>query len=423
LFSDTRGTYIAKTLQNLAAASMNTTKKKAPDAIYRQGTNGIGIYASCMEGVFLAEYENICQLFPREHWGPVYENTTRGALAEFSKTLRELNTHIKANVTTDCFLAYEITDIVSSLSFRLVEKTGELKDELQDALKPIRETAKTSLSELLDDTRRRVSNMPTVPLDGAAVPLTSETMTRLQTMTAYTSPLTTIMVALGDGNWSPTSTSTNPRNSTKGFDVGADGRQLLAHYCSDTIDTLLQSLENKARTILKGKSLLGVFIANNVAVIESMIRSSDLQPVMTSNWMSRVETWRKKGISLYLDAWKDPSSYLLDVTYTNRAGQRPPSGSNAPINSAEIIKGLSSRDKDALKEKFKAFNASFDDLTSKHKQLTLEPQVKAQLAREVQALIEPLYGRFWDRYREIDKKGKYVRYDKGQLATALAGLG
>ncbi|KAI9763140.1 MAG: exocyst complex component exo70 [Geoglossum simile] len=422
-FSDTRGAYVAKTLQNLAAASMNTTKKKTPDAIYRQGANGIGIYASCMEGLFHAEYENICQMFPREHWGTVYGNTTHSALTEFSKTLRELNTHIKANVTTDCFLAYEITDIVSSLSFRLVEKTGELKDELQDALKPIRETAKTSLGELLDDTRRRVSSMPAVPLDGAAVPLTSETMTRLQTMTAYTSPLTTIMVALGDGNWSLTSSSTNPRNSAKGFDVGADGRQLLAHYCSDTIDTLLQGLENKARTILKGKSLLGVFIANNIAVVESMIRSSDLQPVMTSNWMSRVETWRKKGISLYLDAWKDPSSYLLDVTYTNRAGQRPPSGSSAPINSAEIIKGLSSRDKDALKEKFKAFNASFDDLTSKHKQLTLEPQVKAQLAREVQALIEPLYGRFWDRYREVDKKGKYVRYDKGQLATALAGLG
>ncbi|KAI9783824.1 MAG: exocyst complex component exo70 [Geoglossum umbratile] len=422
-FSDIRGTYMAKTLQNLAAASVNTTKKKTPDAIYRQGTNGIGIYASCIEGLFLSEYENACHLFEREHWGPVFVDTTRSALVDFSKTVRELNTHIKANVTTDCFLAYEIIDIVSSLSFRLVEKTGELKDELQDTLKPIRETAKTSLTELLDDTRRRVSNMPSVPLDGAAVPLTSDLMTRLQTMTAYTSPLTTIMVALGDGNWSSTNTSANLQSSTKGFDVGADGRQLLAHYCTDAIDALLQSLENKARAILKGKSLLGVFIANNVAVVESMIRSSDLQPIMTSNWMSRVEIWRKRGISLYLDTWKDPSSYLLDVTYTNRAGQRPPSSSNASINSAEIIKGLSSRDKDALKEKFKAFNASFDDLTSKHKQLTLEPLVKAQLSREVQALIEPLYGRFWDRYREIDKKGKYVRYDKGQLAAVLAGLG
>jgi exocyst complex protein 7 len=424
LFSEIRGTYIARSLQNLAAASVNTTKKKTPDAIYRQGTNGIGVYASSIEGLFLAEYENTCQLFPREHWGPVFGNTTRSALTEFSKTLRELNAHIKANITTDCFLSYETIDIVSSLSFRLVEKTGELKDEFQDALKPIRETAKISLGELMEDVRRRTSNMAAIPLDGAAVPLTSETMTRLQTMTAYVSPLTTIMVALGDGNWFANGVSSNQRNSTKGFDVGADGRQLLAHYCSDTVDTLMQSLENKARPVLKGKSLLGVFIANNVAVVESMIRSSDLQPIMTSNWLSRVETWRKKGISLYLDAWKDPSSCLLDVTYTNRgAGQRPPSSSNAPVNSAEIVKGLSSRDKDALKEKFKSFNTSFEELISKHKQLTMEPQVKGQLAREVQALIEPLYGRFWDRYREVDKKGKYVRYDKGQLAAVLAGLG
>ena len=49
--------------------------------------------------------------------------------------------------------------------------------------------------------------------------------------------------------------------------------------------------------------------------------------------------------------------------------------------------------------------------------------MRSQLAREVQAMIEPLYGRFWDRYHEVDKgKGKYVKFDKGGLAGLLAGL-
>ena len=53
----------------------------------------------------------------------------------------------------------------------------------------------------------------------------------------------------------------------------------------------------------------------------------------------------------------------------------------------------------------------------------MEKEVRSQLGREIQAMVEPLYGRFWDRYHEIDKgKGKYVKYDKGSLSTQLANL-
>ncbi len=103
---------------------------------------------------------------------------------------------------------------------------------------------------------------------------------------------------------------------------------------------------------------------------------------------------------------------------------RPPSGSAGIIDSAAVIKGLSSKDKDAIKEKFKAFNTSFEELSAKHKSLSMEREVRSSLAREVQGMIEPLYGRFWDRYHEIDKgKGKYVKYDKGSLAAQLASMG
>jgi exocyst complex protein 7 len=80
---------------------------------------------------------------------------------------------------------------------------------------------------------------------------------------------------------------------------------------------------------------------------------------------------------------------------------RLPSGSAGVIDSTAIIKGLSSKDKDAIKEKFKAFNASFEELS----QAESEHGARGQklLAREVQAMIEPLYGRFWDRYHEIDR--------------------
>jgi len=176
IYADIRGPYLATSLQNLATASINTTKKKTPDAVYRQGTNGIGMYASGMEGIFLTENDNVRQIFPREEWGFVFDITCRRPLAEFARTLRELNMHIKSNLTTDCFLAYELIDIVTPLSLRLDSKTGELKGPLSDAVKPIRETAKASLPDLLDDVRRKIQALMVLPTDGASVPITAETM-------------------------------------------------------------------------------------------------------------------------------------------------------------------------------------------------------------------------------------------------------
>ncbi|KAI9799568.1 MAG: hypothetical protein M1825_004494 [Sarcosagium campestre] len=409
LYADVRGTYLTTTLTNLAAASINTTKKKSPEALYRRGTNAIGTYATGLESLYLAEYDNICSVFPRDSWGRVFSATVHASLADFSRTLRDLTNHVKSNLMTDCFLAYEVIDIVTILSFNLDKKTGELKTPLLEALKPMRDTAKSSLGHLLDETRRRVSTIQVLPSDGSVAAVTTETMTLLQNMADYPQPLAAVMISLGDGNWSNSKSFSGGGNTTipKNFDVGADGRQLLAHYTIDTIDALLNALEAKGRSLLKNKSVAGVFLANNVAVVDRMLRSSDLGAIVGSP--QRLDFWRKKGVSLYLDAWRDPSAYLLDVQYTNRSGggnsQRPPSGSSAAaiVNSAEIIKGLNSKDKDSIKEKFRGFNASFDDMAARHRGLAMEREVRSQLAREVQAMIEPLYGRFWDRYHDIDK--------------------
>jgi exocyst complex protein 7 len=424
IYAKVRGNYLTSSLQNLALASVNTSKKKTPDAVYRQGTNGIGTYATGIEGMFLAEYDNICALFSRDEWGNVFNLTCQGAMFELSKTLKELNLHIKANLTTDCYLAYEIIEIVSGLSSRLDGRTGQLKAAFASALKPIRDTGKSSLAELLEDTRRRIGNMQSLPGDAGALLLTTDTMTRLQTMVDFLRPISTIMISLGDGNWKSVNASKDTSDavpSLKSFDVGADGKQLFAHYSTDTIDALISSLEQKARAVLKGKSVIGAFLGNNIMTVERMIRNSDLQPLLASR-MSIIDSWRKKAVSLYLDGWRDPPTHLLDVQYTNRGNQRPPSGSAALIDSAAILKGLSNKDKDAIKEKFRLFNITFDECVARHKIMNMDKEVRGMLAREVQHMIEPLYARFWDRYHEVDKKGKYVKYDKASISSIFLSL-
>ncbi|KAK2753127.1 exocyst complex component exo70 [Onygenales sp. PD_40] len=418
IYADIRGPYITSSLQNLATASINTSKRRPTDGPYRQGTNGIGMYASGIEGMFLSEYENISQIFPKDQQSKAMQATCRPALAEFSKTQRELNMYIKSNLMTDCFLAFEIIEIVTGLSYRLEAATGELKSLFFEALRPIRETAKSALSELLEETRRKATAISILPADGATVPLVAEVMSSLSTLTAYSKPLTSILTSLGDGNWRPSS-----KPNTTPLDVSPDSSTLLSHFILDMIETLISALDARARTFHRAKPVLGAFLSNTMCIVDRHIRSSNelSRYLSTPENSARLEIWHKKGISMYLDAWRDPSSHLLDVQYTSRGSARPTSGGQ--VDSGAIVKTLSSKDKDNIKDKFKSFNASFEDLIIRHRSLNLEKEVRISLAKEVQAVIEPLYARFWDRYHEIDKgKGKYVKYDKGSLSAQLAAL-
>ena len=172
--------------------------------------------------------------------------------------------------------------------------------------------------------------------------------------------------------------------------------------------------------MLRGRSLQGVFLANNLCIVERMIRNSELDALLASA-QPKLDQWKKKASSAYVDAWKEPSAHLLDQQYTAKA-PRPPS-TGAAIDSAAVLKALSSKDKDGIKEKFRNFNTSFDELVAKHKAFKMEAEVRRQLGKEVQVFMEPLYNRFWDRYHEVDKgKGKYVKYDKGQMASTLSSL-
>ncbi|ERF75748.1 hypothetical protein EPUS_01578 [Endocarpon pusillum Z07020] len=426
VYAEIRGPYLSNSLQNLATASINTSTKRGQDAgIYREGTSGIGAYANGLEGMITAEADNVSKIFPTSEVGQAIEATCQNAMAVFANTLMELNTFIKSRILTDCFLAFEIIDLVTPISYRLETRTGaRLKSQFSDALRPIRETARSSVSELLEQTRQKASAVAVLPNDGNTVPLVSETMQRISTLSVYSQPLQAILSSIGDGKWRIALTPTLEPTTTPS---AIDSTTLVSNYLTDFLDTLLANLETRAKAFHRSKSLQGCFLSNSYAIVERSIRSSpDLSRHLTSSPTH-------KASSLYLDAWKDPSSYLLDVQYTSRtsnpqgssgggnAANRPVSGS--AIDSATIVKALSSKDRDKIKEKFKAFNSSFDEMVARHKSLYMEREVRSALSREVQALIEPLYARFWDRYHEVDKgKGKTVKYSKADLATLLIGL-
>lgn len=409
IYADMRGDYIANTARTLAMASVNTGRKMNADQIYQPGDNTLPMYADGLRQLAEAEYNSVSPIFRRGEWDRVCAMTMRQPLAEFAKTLRDLNSQIQSNLMMDCFLAYEVLDIVQKLAMDL-ERFVDMKQQILDALKPVRDTAKLSMSKMLADIRENVQGMIALPPDGSALPFTAHVMTRLQTMARLIEPVTSILMDLGDGGWS---------RSVQTLDVRPNGEELFAHYARDSMDALLNALEARARILLKSPAVQGVFLANNVAVIQRMISSSELAPLVSRVAPSLLDSWNKKSSKRYMDAWQEIGRLLFDQQ--NTKSLRPSSGGN---DSASVIRSLGSKEKDAIKEKFRQFNTVFDDLMAKHKSYSLEGEVRAQFAKDVSSMIEPLYRRFWERYHEIDKgRGKYVKYDKSQMSSVLTAMG
>ena len=423
MYADIRGSYMARSLATSAAASMSTARKQNQSELYKRGMCGIGPYTSALEGMLASEFDNIRNIFPREDWGRVLLSTSRSALSDFGKTLRDLNTHIQTNLMTDCFLAYEIIEIISGLMRRLDAKLPDMKKPIAELAQPVRDTARNSLTKILEDTKTRVQALISLPMEGSAIPLTVDIMTRLQVFPQYLGTITTIMASIGDGNWTPSSPPSSTAPSLRSFDgslSGPESNALFARYCSDMLETLVSALDSRARLLIKSQQVQAIFMCNNISVIENMIRTSELGSLL-GTVQQRVDTWKSKHLKLYLASWSQASSQLLDVQYTNRASGRPAS-SGAP-DSATVVRGLSAKERDIIKEKFRAFNGAFDALVANHRGAKMEPDVRVLLGSELQHVIDPLYNRFWDRYHEVDKgKGKYVKYSKTEMASIFAGL-
>lgn len=406
LYAETRSPYLSQTLHNLATASVSTARKTDSTALYRVGQSGIGQYCKAIEELFGTEYNAIASIFAREQWAPLHTRTTRLALEEFATTLRDLNEHVKKHLITDCFLAYEIVDLVSKLSGRLDASNHELKQPVHEALRPVRSTAQRSIAELISDAQTRMQTIMALPSDASPVQITHDVMARLQAMTAYLTPLGSLL-ASAEGS----------------MDVGMDSESLFSGYIANTLDALLFALDSKSKTLLKTKAAQGIFMANNISIIDKGLTSPAFTLIPLDGVRTKLNLWRRKGGKAYVDTWADLARNLQDQFHTSAKGSgRPPSGAN-PSDSAAFVKSLSSKEKDGIKERFRAFNVGLDELVSRHKGFRIENEIRGEIAREIQEFIQPYYERFWDRYHEIDKgKGKHAKYDKGSLGMLLAGL-
>lgn len=430
-YAKIRSSYISSTLRSSSLATVGSLKIKdsKPDELYKRGNNGIGYYVKAIEGIFLSEYENITSIFPQDEVKRVFQLTCQPAVTEFANTVRELNNHVKANMATECFLSYEVEDLIQGLIAVFKERTGELKQDLTAAMKPIRDTAKQSFSDLIDALRRSVQEIQVFPGDGAALPMTHTAMKRLVNMVQFLPAIARLLVSLGDNNWKISASaiaSADSIPSLKSFDIRADGEVIFAHFCADYIDALMTALEMRARALLTGsksKIVLGVFLFDNYWVAYKAITDEPTLARLMAPRLPVLEGWQKKATSIYCDPWKDLSATLIDQVHTNRSGGGRPTSGGGTMDSMAIVKALSSKERDSIKEKFKVFFANFDELVQKHRSMKMQHEVRDELGKQAMKFVDPMYMRFWDRYHGIDKgKNKHIKYSKSEVTKILTEL-
>lgn len=154
---------MAQTLSSLSQASITTAQRRAATP-YDKGSNGIVIYTKSLEAIFISEWENICHLFPTSMWSKIYATVIKPAITQFGHTVIEINTHVRANMITDCFLAFDVLESANPAMGRLAAKTGE-KEGFLEALKPIKYTATGSFQEILEDVKRKGASIQSLPVD------------------------------------------------------------------------------------------------------------------------------------------------------------------------------------------------------------------------------------------------------------------
>lgn len=191
---------------------------------------------------------------------------------------------------------------------------------------------------------------------------------------------------------------------------------LLSCFLSDYIDSIIINIEIglKADVSLK-KSMQGYYLIKNTILIETIVnRSQQLFNSLGNLGIERLNRLKKRFLKLFLDDW-NYASYIIIRDMTTITTTNAVSGHSGS--------GMSSKEKEQIKELFKNFNESFEDALRNYEKYNItDVNLRAYLSGEIKKLIMNAYFKLYDKYGsgEFTKnKAKYIKYNKYQFEQIL----
>ncbi|CAK9170289.1 unnamed protein product [Ilex paraguariensis] len=237
------------------------------------------------------------------------------------------------------------------------------------------------------------------PIQGGEIhPLSRYVMNYLKLLVDYSDTLNTLLNNGGE--------ESDLLQKDDGDNLELENMSPIANRLLSLITTLESNLEEKSRMYEDG-AMQYVFLMNNILYIVQKVKDSELRNLLGDNWIRKRRGKIRQYATSYLRAsWSKALSCLKD----------------------EGIGGSTSNaSKVALKERFKNFNACFEEIYRIQTSWKVpDPQLREELRISISENVIPAYRAFMGRFgSQLDSgrnAGKYIKYTPEDLENYLLDL-
>ncbi|GAA0170015.1 membrane traffic protein [Lithospermum erythrorhizon] len=203
-----------------------------------------------------------------------------------------------------------------------------------------------------------------------------------------------------------TEENTEQEEKDEGYNSEAERMSCIGQRLMLLIKSLESNLEEKSRLYEEG-GLQYVFLMNNILYIVSKVKESELRTKLGDQWIRKRRGQVRQYATSYLRAsWSKALSCLKDE------------GTGGSSTNASKV---------ALKERFKNFNACFEDIYRIQTAWKVsDPQLREELRISISEKVIPAYrsflGRFGSHLESGRHAGKYIKYTPDDLENYLLDL-
>ncbi|KAE8690790.1 CCHC-type integrase-like protein [Hibiscus syriacus] len=274
------------------------------------------------------------------------------------------------------------------------------KDLIPETQCRIGEAAVSIFRELEDSIKNDNGKIPVA--NGAVHPLTRYTMNYLKYACEYKDTLEKIY---RQHNETEGPTKQEPKNATE--DNGESTNT--THFAKELmlVMDLLDTNINMKSKLYRDPSLRYIFLMNNGRYMLQKIKSSnDIYEVMGDEWLRKQSS---------------------DLRQYHKNYQRETWGKVLQCMSHEGLQVNGKVSKSTLKERFKSFNAMFDEIHKTQTAWTVsDEQLKSELRVSISAVVIPAYraflGRFSSHFNKGKQQEKYMKYQPEDIEGLIDEL-
>ncbi|KAL1207292.1 Exocyst complex component EXO70B1 [Cardamine amara subsp. amara] len=270
-------------------------------------------------------------------------------------------------------------------------------NETKGVLEALGDAARGTFVEFENNVRNETSKKPTT--NGEVHPMIRYVMNYMKLIVDYAVTLNSLL-------------ENDESDDGLSGDDGEEEMSRLAKRLLRLITSLESNLEEKSKLYEDG-GLQYVFKMNNIYYVVQKVKDSELGKLLGDNWVRKRRGLIRQYATGYLRAsWSRVLSALREESSTGS-----PSYAQRSNNSSKM----------SLKERFRGFNASFEELYRLQTAWKVpDPQLREELRISISEKVIPAYRAFYGRNKgQLEGSrhaGKYIKYSPDDLESYLPDL-